>query len=367
MEQSNNTPLAAVVVPVYKAEALLRRCLNSILAQTWTNWAAILVDDGSPDASGAICDEYAARDARFCVIHQPNGGLPAARNAGLDALPAEARYVFFADADDALSPITFETGLRLARMFPGEPVSWDYTSEAAELAAECPEQPLIEEYPADRLLDYYFTWNLSPVWCKVFPASVFTRDGMRFEPDMRFAEDTIFTLSYLERCFDQNPGCRLHYLRLPLYYYDTVSNPGSLCHTVGADYCKYQYILLPAAIRFFERLGYSQPALERLYHRYVQAVCCGLDNIQNTPPPEGRRAALHKALAHPELGKMLDYFAQTGVYSAYYLPLRLHWVSWALLLFHSQQTEQKFWYWKFYWLGWYAWRLFRKPPAGEAP
>lgn len=363
--KQTNAPLAVVIVPVYKVEQLLPRCLDSILAQTYPNWTAILVDDGSPDGSGAVCDEYAARDARFKVIHQQNGGLPAARNAALDALPQNAGYVFFADSDDYISPITLETGLALARQYPGEPVSWDYTSEADQLCQELSAQPETEHFPAGQLMDYYFTWNLSPVWCKVFPASVFLEDGLRFDVSMRFAEDTIFTLSYLTLCFDRSPQFQLHYLRCPLYYYDTVSNPESLCHTVNTQYLAYQYILLPRTIQFFRHLGYSDPALERLYHRYVQAVCCGLDNIKKARP-KGYRALLRQLLARPEFGQLLAYFAKTGIYSAYYLPLKLRCVNWALLLFHSQQTEQKFWYWKFYWLGWYPWQLLHRPPKGGA-
>lgn len=79
-----NQPLVTIIVPVYKVEKYLRRCLDSIAAQTYTNFKAILVDDGSPDRCGEICDEYAAKDTRFRVIHQKNSGVSAARNSGLD-------------------------------------------------------------------------------------------------------------------------------------------------------------------------------------------------------------------------------------------------------------------------------------------
>ena len=81
------TALVSVIVPVYRVEDLLRRCVDSILAQTHQNLEVILVDDGSPDGCGRICDEYALTDRRVLVIHQENGGLSAARNAGLDAAP----------------------------------------------------------------------------------------------------------------------------------------------------------------------------------------------------------------------------------------------------------------------------------------
>lgn len=99
---TNDTPLISIIVPVYKAEQYLHRCVDSILAQTYTNLEVILVDDGSPDRSGAICDEYAAKDSRIQVIHQENGGLSAARNAGIDSCTGE--YIYFVDSDDCVLP-----------------------------------------------------------------------------------------------------------------------------------------------------------------------------------------------------------------------------------------------------------------------
>ena len=78
-------PNVSVIIPVYQVEPYLRRCLDSVLGQSYADFEAILVDDGSPDRCGAICDEYAAKDARIRVIHKENGGLSSARNAGLDA------------------------------------------------------------------------------------------------------------------------------------------------------------------------------------------------------------------------------------------------------------------------------------------
>lgn len=91
-------PLVSIIVPIYKVEPYLRRCLDSIVNQTYTNLEIILVDDGSPDACPQICDEYAARDKRIVVIHKENGGLSDARNAGLDICKGE--YISFVDSDD---------------------------------------------------------------------------------------------------------------------------------------------------------------------------------------------------------------------------------------------------------------------------
>ena len=96
----------SVIVPVYKAEAFINRCVDSILAQTFTDFELILVDDGSPDESGAICDEYAAKDERIHVIHQQNQGQAAARNHALDWVfsNSDSKYIGFVDSDDWVHP-----------------------------------------------------------------------------------------------------------------------------------------------------------------------------------------------------------------------------------------------------------------------
>lgn len=101
----NAAPKISIIVPVYNVEKYLRRCLDSIRAQTFTDFECICVDDGSSDGSGKILDEYAEKDGMFRVIHQANAGVSAARNAGLDV--ARGEYVCFVDADDYIAPKTF--------------------------------------------------------------------------------------------------------------------------------------------------------------------------------------------------------------------------------------------------------------------
>jgi glycosyltransferase involved in cell wall biosynthesis len=103
--------MISVIVPIYKVENYLPACLDSILNSTYKDIEVILVDDGSPDGCGAICDRYAEKDSRVRVIHQPNQGVSAARNAGLDA--AKGEYIAFVDSDDVIHPQMMETLLNL--------------------------------------------------------------------------------------------------------------------------------------------------------------------------------------------------------------------------------------------------------------
>lgn len=106
MNSSGNKPLVSVIVPIYKVEAYLSQCVDSLLAQTYRNIEVILVDDGSPDGCGMICDEYAARDPRVRALHKDNGGLSDARNYGLRH--AHGGLISFVDSDDWVSPIFIE-------------------------------------------------------------------------------------------------------------------------------------------------------------------------------------------------------------------------------------------------------------------
>lgn len=101
-----NDLLISVIIPVYMAEKFLHRCVNSVLNQTYQNFEIILINDGSKDKSGMICDEYAKKDKRIKVIHQENQGVSAARNKGLDM--ARGEWIYFLDSDDYISPKSFE-------------------------------------------------------------------------------------------------------------------------------------------------------------------------------------------------------------------------------------------------------------------
>ena len=107
-----NRPLISIIIPIYNTERFIQRCLDSIIAQTYTNWEAILVDDGSPDNCGKICDEYAAIDSRFNVIHQENRGVVNARNNAI--AKSKGEYLAFVDSDDFIEPTMLEDMVSVA-------------------------------------------------------------------------------------------------------------------------------------------------------------------------------------------------------------------------------------------------------------
>jgi glycosyltransferase involved in cell wall biosynthesis len=150
------SPKISIIVPVYNVEAFLPQCLNSILAQTFTDFELICVDDGSPDNSGKILDDYAATDNRIKVIHQQNKGLVGARNSGVDA--ANGKYIYFMDSDDAIHPQLLEICHTLA-----ERENADWVCFQLQYVLEN-EQPTIKKYDIKKI-DYIITDNPLP-YCK---------------------------------------------------------------------------------------------------------------------------------------------------------------------------------------------------------
>lgn len=181
-----NTPTISIIVPVYKVEPYLRRCLESIQNQTFTDWECILIDDGSPDNSGSICDEYAQKDERFRVIHQENAGVAAARNAGLD--DAKGEWIGFVDADDWIEGEMFSclhscaVGNNAEVVVSGI-VETDGTSEGIKH----PIKNGCLGIPND------FEWYTQGPWAKLFSHALLRKYNILFPEGIALAEDLFFT------------------------------------------------------------------------------------------------------------------------------------------------------------------------------
>lgn len=171
----NQDILISVIVPVYNVEEYLPRCVDSILAQTYGNLEILLVNDGTKDNSGAICDEYAKKDARIRVIHKENGGLSSARNAGLNV--ARGEYIAFVDSDDWIERDAYETMLGLALKHDVKLVCagrYDVNSGSGEKKRGlCP--PGQEVISGQELVRRIFTWDNidSAAWDKLYHRSLF--------------------------------------------------------------------------------------------------------------------------------------------------------------------------------------------------
>jgi glycosyltransferase involved in cell wall biosynthesis len=203
-------PKISIIVPVFNVESFICRCIDSILAQTYTDFELILVNDGSNDNSGIICDEYSFKDERIKVIHKINGGQSTARNAGIDI--AKGIYVNFIDADDYIDPAMIETLYSLSVEYAADISECGFKYVYGNKEITCEFGNGIEYGQGNYLIEKFINADIFyGVWSKLFRKSLF--DKTKF-PDGRIYEDTWMTLNF---CLSQ-----LSYVRTqqPLYYYN---------------------------------------------------------------------------------------------------------------------------------------------------
>ena len=192
-------PKISIVIPIYKVEKTLERCVDSVIAQTLSDFEVILVNDGSPDRCGEICDAYQARYPFVSVIHQENGGLSAARNAGLDK--ASGEYVMFLDSDDHLEPECLELiYYPQADMSIGSIIN-EYDDGREEFQPSRQNELISYEQYSQRIPELFTERRLNYVHAKLYRRQIILDHGLRFEDDMlTSAEDTVFNFTFLKYC-----------------------------------------------------------------------------------------------------------------------------------------------------------------------
>ena len=214
-----NTPLASIIVPIYNVEAYLPPCVESIQGQTYSNLEMILVDDGSADGSGQLCDSFAEQDPRIRVIHQKNSGVSAARNAGLDI--ARGKYIYFVDGDDWIAPCMVEETLSLMEREGCDAWTWGhnivaengetaYSGRRKEKRFRFPTTEKRQRFLCRWLLSYRLDWS---VWSQVFRRDLVEHRGLRFAVEQKIGEDLDFSFRYLAGCKN------LYYIPKPFYFY----------------------------------------------------------------------------------------------------------------------------------------------------
>ena len=224
-------PTLCVIVPVYKAAATLDRCVASVLAQQVAGGLhCILVDDGSPDESGGLCDAWAARDPRVTVLHQENRGVSAARNAGLAA--ADSEYLVFLDADDALRPGALQAALDAQNTAPQSFVLWHYTTDEQDAAAVTSDTAT---RPQNMLARLWLDCLLAMPWNKLYRTA--PAQQLAFDRQYTLGEDLQFVLDYIDLLGRTAPDFAYTILTAPLTFYDC-SREGTLSTKYHADYCK---------------------------------------------------------------------------------------------------------------------------------
>ena len=227
-------PLFSVVVPIYNVEAYLNRCVESLVNQTYTALEIILIDDGSPDRCGEICDEWAERDERIKVIHKQNGGLGMARNTGLDN--AKGDFIFFVDSDDYLTPDAVEgCAAALAEYGFDTLLFGRYDAYPDGTVVEDCKHVIKRHYSGKEVLDELLPELFScgegygvSACSKVFSNKIFTEHKVRFKSERKIvSEDTYFCIDYFSKAENV--------LVIPDRFYCYYKNENSLSRTYRDD------------------------------------------------------------------------------------------------------------------------------------
>ena len=196
---NETTPKISVIVPVYKAEAYLHRCVDSLLAQTFTDFEILLIDDGSPDRSGEICDEYARKDSRVRVWHKENGGVSSARNVGLDN--ARGEYICFVDSDDWVESNYLKILYDDISMTNVDLVVHGFrrfTSEGKEIGCESYSDLLYDlDIEMQQMLSEQSLYYRGSPYAKLFKKNVIAERNIKFDISIHFGEDLCFLFDYL--------------------------------------------------------------------------------------------------------------------------------------------------------------------------
>lgn len=236
-------PEISIIIPVYKTEEYLAKCLDSVLAQTFPDFECILVEDGSPDSCGKVCDEYAEKDSRTKVIHQVNSGVAKARNIGLDN--ASGRWIMFVDSDDWIEPNLLELAIRATKEHNVDIVQWNYIPFGTE------KYILKYEPVKEGWLDYSekkpLPWWMGMCWSRLYSADLINKYSLRFPVNIRLCEDTLFSYSaiaYAKKiwCTDKK-----------MYHY--LCREDSALHTTDRSKIEEKIKVLKSMEKLFSDLG----------------------------------------------------------------------------------------------------------------
>lgn len=295
----------SIIIPVYQVEKYIRRCLDSLLAQTFSDFEAILVDDGSTDQSGAICEEYARKDPRFVVFHQKNQGQSVARNYALDWVYAnsDSRYISFVDSDDWVHPKYLELLLQAVNKYEVNISQCLYLrTDGTATAPDVGNRSLLVTAE-----EQYINWYSAFFHTKLYVKSCL--EHVRF-PEGQVYEDTAIWYKVLFR--EKN----IAIVKETLYYY--YINPGSTTHSMWKPARLAQVKAWEDQILFFEQHNMQN------VHKCSLRLFCGVllhqsEEVRSSKAISPLQKLYYKRLLAHKLARLLRKYTseikQLGVYS----------------------------------------------------
>lgn len=301
--------LISIVIPVYNCAPYLDACLESLQAQTWQNWEAILVDDGSRDGSAALCDAWAAKEPRVRVLHQKNAGVSAARNAGIQAV--QGAYLAFVDGDDRVEPGYLET---LYRTLGDNQMAvccvFDLSDWNEKVRQEVVPLDIFRATPSRYANPVYTNYPCN----KLFLTALIRNNRLAFPAGVRRCEDAYFVQDYLLCCrsiavcpqklyhYDQHEGSAMHRFyagvcddEIPLmqrqYELFHIAGPNSLVKAEEDAFRGWQYGKVLGILRYI--LQYAPDSKTALAQtQRLLGVPLARQSLLDPPPGTGKKARL---------------------------------------------------------------------------
>ena len=297
VDNENPMALISVIVPVYKAEGFVGKCIESILNQTYRHFQLIMVDDGSPDSSGVICDQFAKQDSRMIVIHTSNRGVSAARNEGISL--ANGEFIAFVDSDDYIDRDFFAkameciegqgidmylSGLRM-ETFDNEVMTQSVINRGKDGIYSVRE--LFETFNGD-----YPFMLVCGVWCKLYRTDLINRHNIRFDVSMSLGEDMVFNCDYLEH------SDRVTFSS-DVFYHFIRGNAESLFSRYYPDMYDINVPIYDRVRSLMLGRGCSREAIRKIDSIYVKTLvgCIYHEyNFLNKSTPQSRKVVINKVI-----------------------------------------------------------------------
>lgn len=312
-----------IIVPVYKVEAYLKRCVDSILAQTFHDFQLILVDDGSPDGSPAICDEYASKDHRVQVIHKENGGLTSARLAGFQI--AQGDFVSFIDSDDYVDQYMLEKLYRCCMENDADLAMCGYYIVSNErIMAQ--RLPFVQKVIQNDEITHNFTLPIIGriyakgyinvpgfVWLRLFKKEVLHNDCFVSEREY-FTEDDLLNLIIAPRCH------KIAIVNEPLYFY--WQNMQSLTNSYRKNAWEMLLKRYGFCKEYCQKQMFAKEAQDRLDFNLFMSICFCVENACKRLERNLALREIYNILNHPEtldLWKRIDRKLMTKKQKLFYV------------------------------------------------
>ena len=307
-----NDPNVSVIVPVYNCEAYLEKCIQSIVSQTYTALELILIDDGSVDTSGKICDDWASLDNRIRVFHKNNEGQGIARNFGLEC--AKGKYIYFVDSDDYLTENAIEKAYSAITTHQSDIVIFGFSSVNSSekiINTFLPNMPK-QVYTENEIVDLFLPELVAPenddadkrclymsIWCCLFSRELINRVNWRFVSEREIVSEDVYSL--LKLYADVK---KVSVLSEPLYFYR--QNEVSFSRTYSYDrYDKIVYFYTES-IKLCSTLGYPNNVSERLKSPYLSyTIACLKQTYQFCLDRSERKNVSRKIINDELLQKIL--------------------------------------------------------------